>query len=463
MDAAFARYEDERRLEVLRLQSAARNSLEWFEEVERYLDLDPVQFNYSLLTRSQRISHENLRLRDRTGWKGRALVHGSGAGGANAPARADVRALQAARDGLKNRVVVSPMAQYKAVDGCPTDWHLIHYGERAKGGAGLVYTEMTCVSARGPDHAGLPRALCARARGRLDAADRFRPCRDRREDLLPDRPFGAQGLDPAGLGGDGRAAGRRQLGADLGLGAIPWSDENAVPREMDRADMDRVRDAVRRRGRDGRARGLRHDRTACRPRLSDLVLHLAAVEPARRRIWRRWKTGCAIRWRCSPRCARSGPRTSRCRCASRPMTGWASGRDAGRGGRDRARVPRGRRRHHRRQRRPDLDRGAAGLWPHVPDAVFGPHPQRGGLPTMAVGNIYEADHANSILMAGAPIWSAWPPAPGRSLLDAACRRRDRRYRARAGPMPYLAGRDQAAAAGGPRGGGDPRMTGKACW
>ena len=64
MTAAFERYQEERRLEVLRLQSAARNSLEWFEQVERYLDLDPVQFNYSLLTRSQRISHENLRLRD---------------------------------------------------------------------------------------------------------------------------------------------------------------------------------------------------------------------------------------------------------------------------------------------------------------------------------------------------------------------------------------------------------------
>jgi len=64
MEAAFRRYQDERRVEVLRLQSAARNSLEWFEQCERYLDLHPVQFNYSLLTRSQRISHENLRLRD---------------------------------------------------------------------------------------------------------------------------------------------------------------------------------------------------------------------------------------------------------------------------------------------------------------------------------------------------------------------------------------------------------------
>src|SRR5690606_28143332 len=69
--AAFVKYEDARRTEVLKLQSAARNSLEWFEDVERYLDLDPVQFNYSLLTRSQRISHENLRLRD-ADWLGGA-------------------------------------------------------------------------------------------------------------------------------------------------------------------------------------------------------------------------------------------------------------------------------------------------------------------------------------------------------------------------------------------------------
>ena len=71
LEAAFEKYESARRTEVLKLQSAARNSLEWFEEVERYLHLDPVQFNYSLLTRSQRISHENLRLRDPE-WLGNA-------------------------------------------------------------------------------------------------------------------------------------------------------------------------------------------------------------------------------------------------------------------------------------------------------------------------------------------------------------------------------------------------------
>ena len=148
IQTAFARYEDERRLEVLRLQSSARNSMEWFEDIERYLDLDPVQFNYSLLTRSQRISHENLRLRDRQ-WLESAEKWFLKRAGDNARvvkrpmfARFKLRDME-----LDNRVVVSPMAQYRAVEGNPTDWHLVHLAERAKGGAGLVYTEMTCVAA----------------------------------------------------------------------------------------------------------------------------------------------------------------------------------------------------------------------------------------------------------------------------------------------------------------------------
>ena len=136
LEAAFERYEEERRLEVLRLQTAARNSPEWFEHVERYLDLDPVQFNYSLLTRSQRISHENLRLRDPE-WLGRRRGLVPGAGRRRKPGRAPMFAPFRLRGiELENRVVVSPMAQYKAVDGCPTDWHFVHYAERAKGGAG---------------------------------------------------------------------------------------------------------------------------------------------------------------------------------------------------------------------------------------------------------------------------------------------------------------------------------------
>src|SRR5690606_39090058 len=135
MTEAFSRYEDERRTQVLRLQSAARNSTEWFEQVERYLDFEPEQFYYSLITRSQRISHENLRLRD-AHWLTEAERWFQLRAGAPAePVRAPMFAPYALRGmTLKNRVVVSPMAQYKARDGYPDDWHLVHLGERAKGG-----------------------------------------------------------------------------------------------------------------------------------------------------------------------------------------------------------------------------------------------------------------------------------------------------------------------------------------
>jgi anthraniloyl-CoA monooxygenase len=136
MQAAFRRYEEERRTEVLRLQSAARNSTEWFEEVERYLHLHPVQLNYSLLTRSQRISHENLRARDRAWLEGAEMWFEEQAGSQQpGHARPPMFVPFRLRDvTLKNRIVVSPMAQYRAVNGCPTDWHLVHYAERAKGG-----------------------------------------------------------------------------------------------------------------------------------------------------------------------------------------------------------------------------------------------------------------------------------------------------------------------------------------
>ncbi len=155
MQAAFERYQEERRVEVLRLQSAARNSLEWFEQVERYLDMPPVQFAYSLLTRSQRISHENLRLRDPEWLESAEDWFQEQAGGkkGSRPMFAPYKLRDMA---LKNRIVMSPMAQYKAVDGCPTDWHLIHYAERAKGGAGLIYTEMACVSVIGRITPGCP-------------------------------------------------------------------------------------------------------------------------------------------------------------------------------------------------------------------------------------------------------------------------------------------------------------------
>ncbi|QFT59590.1 NADPH dehydrogenase [Sulfitobacter sp. THAF37] len=240
---AFEKYEDARRLEVLRLQSAARNSLEWFEDVERYLDLDPVQLNYSMLTRSQRISHENLRTRDPKWLEGaeKWFMEQAGAG-SNGPVRAPMFAPFRLRDmDLANRVVVSPMAQYKAVDGCPTDWHLIHYGERAKGGAGLVYTEMTCVSPEGritpgcpglyaPEHEAAWKRLTTFVHQETDAKI---CCQIGHSGRKGSTRIGWEGMDKPLKEGNWPL---------ISASAIPWSDENATPQAATRADMDKVRD-----------------------------------------------------------------------------------------------------------------------------------------------------------------------------------------------------------------------------
>ncbi|HEX5344749.1 MAG TPA: bifunctional salicylyl-CoA 5-hydroxylase/oxidoreductase [Duganella sp.] len=144
--SALAAYEEVRAVEVLKLQSAARNSMEWFENVERYTAMEAPQFAYSMLTRSQRLSHENLRLRDAAYVEGyeRWFAQRAGATGVPPPMFTPfkVRGLT-----LKNRIAVSPMAQYSAVDGIAGDYHLAHLGARALGGAALVFAEMTCVSA----------------------------------------------------------------------------------------------------------------------------------------------------------------------------------------------------------------------------------------------------------------------------------------------------------------------------
>ncbi len=148
----LAEYQDHRAVEVLRLQNAAWNAMEWFEVVgTRYCDqLDAPQFMYSMLTRSQRISHENLRLRD-AGWlQGyeRWFAQRAGVAVADAAQAPSPMFTPFTLRGMTvpNRVVVSPMAMYSADDGVPGDFHLVHFGARALGGAGLIYTEMTCPS-----------------------------------------------------------------------------------------------------------------------------------------------------------------------------------------------------------------------------------------------------------------------------------------------------------------------------
>ncbi|HYU95337.1 MAG TPA: FAD-dependent monooxygenase, partial [Sphingomicrobium sp.] len=160
LEAALDEYQAERNLEVLKLQNSARNSTEWFETLGRYLRFEPLQFAYSLLTRSQRISHENLRLRDREWLEGveRWFWKRATDGRSNTTAPPMFAPLKLREMTVENRITVSPMAMYSAVDGVPNDFHLVHLGERALGGAGLVFTEMTCVSPEGrisPGCAGL--------------------------------------------------------------------------------------------------------------------------------------------------------------------------------------------------------------------------------------------------------------------------------------------------------------------
>ena len=240
---ALAAYEAEREIDVLRIQSAARNSTEWFENVARYTRLEPEQFAYSLLTRSQRISHENLRLRDRPWLEAmeRWMAERAGAtGNAAIPPMFLPFRLRDMR--LNNRIVVSPMATYSASEGMPNDFHLVHLGARALGGAGLVFTEMVCVTPQGritPGCAGLWDEGQMREWQRIV---RFVHAQSDASICLQLGHSGPKGSTQLGW---------EEMDAPLAEGnweviapsAVAWSARNQVPRPMTRADMDAVRDA----------------------------------------------------------------------------------------------------------------------------------------------------------------------------------------------------------------------------
>lgn len=234
-EGALARYESERRIEVLRLQNAARNSTEWFENVARYAQLPPEQFAYSLLTRSQRISHENLRLRDQTYVERveRWLARGA------EPVPPMFTPMRLRNLELRNRVVVSPMDMYSAVDGMPNDFHLVHLGSRALGGAGLVYTEMTCVSPEGritPGCTGMykPEHLAAWKRI-VDCVHEWSEAKICLQ-LGHSGPKGStklmwEGMDEPLAEGNWPVA---------GPSPVRYGPQNQLPRELTRAEMDRI-------------------------------------------------------------------------------------------------------------------------------------------------------------------------------------------------------------------------------
>jgi anthraniloyl-CoA monooxygenase len=242
-DQALLEYQEERNLDVLKLQNSARNSTEWFETLDRYLDFEPLQFTYSLLTRSQRVSHENLRLRDKPWLEGVERWFQSKARGTpvNDPAPPMFAPYRLRDLTLENRVVVSPMATYSAQDGTPNDFHLVHYGTRAQGGAGLVYTEMTCVSPTGritPGCTGMWSDEHVQAWKRIVE---FVHANGKAKICLQLGHSGSKGSTRVGWEGYDipLEGGNWPL---IAASDVAWSAANQKPRPMTRADMDEVRD-----------------------------------------------------------------------------------------------------------------------------------------------------------------------------------------------------------------------------
>ena len=242
---ALAEYRAERQVEVLKLQNAARNSTEWFENVDRYAALEPLQFTYSLLTRSQRVSHENLRLRDKN-YLGRVESWFSGV--ERNPPPPMFAPLKLREMEIANRVVVSPMCMYSAADGEVNDFHLVHYGARASGGAGLIFTEMTDVSADAritPACAGMYNAKHVAAWKRIvDYVHTHTSAKFALQLAHAGRkgstraPFSNDSTDKRDYSDQPLESGNWEI---IGPSPIAWSDANATPREMTRADMDRVK------------------------------------------------------------------------------------------------------------------------------------------------------------------------------------------------------------------------------
>jgi anthraniloyl-CoA monooxygenase len=251
---ALELYQEERSVEALRLQSAARNRMEWFESVARYVHLDPVQFSYALLTGSQRIGHENLRLRDSRYVERVESWVAQASGLPSKPMPPMFTPFKLRGLALKNRVVVSPMAMYSCADGVPDDFYLVHLGSRALGGAGLVFTEMTCVApdARiSPGCAGLWNEEQALAWKRV-------------VDFVHARSSAAIGLQLGHAGPKGST----QLGWEeideplpragpvanwplIAPSAISYGPHNQMPRAMAREDLGRVCDQFVRAARKG--------------------------------------------------------------------------------------------------------------------------------------------------------------------------------------------------------------------
>jgi anthraniloyl-CoA monooxygenase len=248
VDLALQQYEEGRREEVEKTQHAADVSLVWFEHVDRFWDFDPVQFAFGVMTRAKAITYDNLTLRapEFVSEVDKAFAKQVRAKGFDVDVEKPVapmfQPLRLREMALTNRAVVSPMCMYSAKEGVPTDFHLVHYGSRAVGGAGLMFTEMTCVSRDAritPGCTGLwndeQEAAWRRIVDFVHANSAAKFC-------LQLGHAGRKGATK--LMWDGMDRPLEEGGWDvLSASPIPYFPDSQVPREMDRAAMDAVKAA----------------------------------------------------------------------------------------------------------------------------------------------------------------------------------------------------------------------------
>lgn len=239
--AALADYQAERHTEVLKIQNSARNSTEWFETLDRYLDFDLPQFAYSLMTRSQRVSHENLRLRDRQWLEDmeRWFCANGDCSGTVQPMFTPYTLRQLT---LPNRIVVPPMLTYSAAkDGKITDFHTVHYGARAMGGAGLMVTEMLAVEAEGRATPACPGLYDD---GHVEGWRAINDFVHRHSATKTCAQLGHAGARAScDVPGNGYDISLAEPWSIISASAEPWKSGGLRPTEMTAADMNRVRNA----------------------------------------------------------------------------------------------------------------------------------------------------------------------------------------------------------------------------
>ncbi|MES2543327.1 MAG: FAD-dependent monooxygenase [Bacteroidota bacterium] len=235
---AFEQYEKARRNRVEMIQYAANVSLDWFENMDRNNQHDFMQFAFGCMTRSKKVTFENLAIRDATFPEKVLAEFNSKLGITDLKMPAAFTPFTLRKMQLENRIVMSPMGQYAAENGIVNDWHLVHYGSRATGGVGLILTEMNAVSETGRIGLG-----CAGIYSEKQIVEWKKIT-----DFIHKNSKAKIGIQ---LGHSGRKGGLElpTVGSNIPLkmdwdlisaSPIPFSETTKTPREMNQTDMDLI-------------------------------------------------------------------------------------------------------------------------------------------------------------------------------------------------------------------------------